>query len=101
MATTKTHGATRPTTQDISTADGFLITKTAAAWKGTPYSLVGAHSAQGVGDDCSGSTWLIYAVAGFRYEYQATATFPAYVRKTGRFRELGANERRQDGDILF
>ena len=101
MAATTTDGSTSPTTQDISATDGFLITKTAAAWKGTPYSLVGAHSVQGVGGDCSGSTWLIYAAAGFRYEYQATTTFAAYARKTGRFRELGASERRQDGDILF
>lgn len=103
MAATTTGSSTSSETkaQDISVADGFRITKAAAAWKGTQYSLVGAHSVRGVGGDCSGSTWLIYAAAGFPYEYQATGTFLAYVRKTGRFRELGANERRQDGDILY
>lgn len=44
---------------------------------------------------------VIYAKAGFRYEYPATTTFAACVRETGRFRELGANAPRQDGDILF
>ena len=103
MAATTMDSSTtsKTTTQDISVDDGFWITKAAAAWKGTQYSLVGARSVQGVGGDCSGSTWRIYAAAGFPYEYQATGTFPAYVRKTGRFRELDANERRQDGDILY
>lgn len=103
MPATTMDGTTTGTNpiQDISVADGYLITKAAATWKGTQYSLVGARSVQGVGGDCSGSTWRIYAAAGFRYDYQATATFPAYVRKTGRFRELDPSERRQDGDILY
>lgn len=101
MTATTTNSSSSPALKDISVADGYLITKAAAAWKGTPYSLVGARSVEGVGGDCSGSTWLIYAMAGFRYEYQSTATFLAYVRKTGRFRELRTNEQRQDGDILF
>jgi cell wall-associated NlpC family hydrolase len=73
--------ATAETKSDISATDGALITTEAASWKGTPYSFVGAGTTKGEngGGDCSGTTWRIYSNAGFKYEYQATATFPQYV----------------------
>lgn len=87
--------------RDITPEQGRAVVRAAAGWAGTPYSLVGAASAKGTGGDCSGSTWLIYQEAGLPYDYQPTGSFPAYAARTGRFRELGDNEPRQDGDILY
>jgi hypothetical protein len=86
---------------DITAADGLRLTAEAMTWQGTPYALVGAGSIKLTGGDCSGSTWRIYTVAGFPYDYQMTANFPAYVVRTGRFRELKPKETWQDGDILY
>ncbi len=89
--------------KDISNSDGQKITKAAAAWFGTPYSKIGAASKPGEkgGGDCSGSTAKIYEAAGFKYEYQATATFEKYVKTSGKFRELASGEPSQNGDILL
>jgi hypothetical protein len=87
--------------QDISVAEGTTITDKAQNWKGTPYALVGAGSIVGISGDCSGSTWRIYVAAGFSYDHQATATFPDYVSESKRFRELGAAEKPQEGDVLY
>jgi len=91
------------TTADITAEDGAKIVAEAKSWKGTPYVLVGKASNKGAGGsaDCSGSTWHIYTEAGFPYDYQPTATFRAYVEKSGRFRELKPDEPRQDGDLLY
>ncbi len=86
---------------DITAADGALITVQAMAWKGTPYQLVGPGSVVGHGGDCSGSTWRIYGAAGFAYDYQATGTFPDYVVRKKRFRELSPGEAMQEGDLLY
>jgi len=91
------------TTNELSADEGRKIVAEAKTWKGVAYGTVGKASSKGPGGsaDCSGSTWGIYRAAGFPYEYQATATFPAYVKESGRFRELGSNEKQQDGDILY
>jgi len=86
---------------DITPEQGRAVVAAAAAWKGTPYKLIGAASQRGSGGDCSGSTWLIFQAAGLPYDYQATGTFLDYVSRTGRFREVGAREARQEGDVLY
>jgi hypothetical protein len=85
---------------DISLADGRKITTEAATWKGTAYAMIGGNSAKGVSGDCSGSTHKIYAAAGFNYEFRNTSSFPEYATSSGLFRKLGADEQKQDGDIL-
>src|SRR5450432_3554678 len=85
---------------DISAADGQLITAEAVLWKGTPYALIGPASEKGTGADCSGSTQKIYANAGFQYVYQMASALAGYAASSGLFRELGASEAWQDGDIL-
>lgn len=89
-----------PARIDINYVEGRRITAEAATWAGTPYALIGRRSTKGVGGDCSGSTWLVYQRAGFPFEYQTAADFPAYALSSGLFRELGPGEPRQDGDIL-
>jgi len=86
---------------DITPEQGAAVVRAAAAWAGTPYALVGAASVRGQGGDCSGSTWRIFEAAGLPYEYQPTGSFAAYARRSGRFRELRADEPRQEGDVLF
>lgn len=86
--------------RDLSHTEALLITTEALTWDGTPYSLRGPDSVKGVAGDCSGSTWQIYAAAGFPYEYQQSAGFQAYAIHSGLFRQLGAGEPMQDGDIL-
>ncbi len=88
------------TPADISAASGALIAAEAKTWKGTPYALVGASSAKGTGGDCSGTTYKIYRTAGFSYEYQPAGIFASYAAGSEHFRELGADEAKQDGDIL-
>jgi len=85
---------------DITPSDGSAIVTEAATWMGTPYSLVGAASVKGVGGDCSGSTYLIYRVAGFPFDYLQASYFYAHACVTGHFRQLGANDAKQEGDIL-
>jgi hypothetical protein len=94
---------TPDTSKDISAADGKLITTEASSWKGTPYKYVGSSTTKGEagGGDCSGTTWQIYSNAGFKYEYQVTATFPKYVDDKKLFRKLGPGEPKQDGDVLL
>jgi len=87
--------------QDITPAEGVKITAEARSWGGTPYKLVGSGSIKSDGGDCSGSTWRIYGAAGFAYEYQATSGFLDYNARQKRFRELGAGEAMQEGDVLF
>lgn len=86
--------------KDISVLAGQRITAEAATWNGTPYSLAGSASVKGQGGDCSGSTYLIYQAAGFRYEYHTAGEFADYAADSGLFRELSAGEKKQDGDIL-
>jgi len=86
---------------DITAAQGRLIVLEAMTWSGTPYSLVGNASIKGQGGDCSGSTWRIYAAAGFSYDYRNTGTFASYAASPGPFRKLGDSEVRQDGDVLL
>ncbi len=86
--------------RDISAAQGTLITAEAATWSGTKYVSIGEASSKGVGGDCSGSTFRIYAAAGFPYDYRRTEDFPAYALKSGHFRELAAGDKPQDGDVL-
>ena len=85
---------------DISLAQGQMITAEAATWEGTAYAMMGARSAKGVTGDCSGTTWLIYKQAGFDFDYTTAAGFPAYAISSGHFRKLGAGEAKRDGDIL-
>lgn len=87
--------------KDISKLDGSKIIAVARLWKGTPYKAVGAASSKGVEGDCSGTTWRIYGEAGFPFDYQPTASFPSYVASTKRFREVGAGNAMQEGDVLF
>jgi hypothetical protein len=99
------HGATTKAPshakkKDIALDEARLIVAEAATWKGTPYSLVGEGSVKGTGGDCSGTTQKIYNVAKCPYRYQTSHEFPAYARKSGLFRELRADEAKQDGDIL-
>ena len=86
--------------KDVSVDDGNLIVAEAATWKGTPYLLNGPASMKGAGGDCSGSTQKIYSAANCPYEFQMTGTFPAYAIQSGLFRELGAGEAKQEGDLL-
>ena len=86
---------------DITPEQGRAIVAAAKQWEGTPYAAIGPASERGKGGDCSGTTWRIYQAAGLPYEYNATATFPGYARRSGRFRELGAGEARQEGDVLY
>lgn len=86
---------------DITPEQGRTITLEALDWNGTPYALIGRGSIKGQGGDCSGSTWRIYSKVGFPYEYNSTATFPAYVNRSGLFRMLTGIEASQDGDILL
>lgn len=87
-------------TKDISAADGAKIVEEAKSWKGTPYKLVGSGSIKCDGGDCSGSSWRIYVAVGLTYDYQATGTFIKYVTTKKRFRELAADEAKQEGDLL-
>lgn len=87
-------------TKDISPEQGRLITAEAATWAGTPYRLVGPASTKGLGGDCSGSTWRIYATAGFLFDYVQAIDFPPYAIRSGHFRKLDPGEPRQDGDLL-
>jgi hypothetical protein len=86
---------------DISSDDGAKIVAEAATWKGTAYSLLGKESSKGTGGDCSGSTYKIYGVAGFSYDYRNAASFPDYATKSGHFRKLDSSETKQEGDILW
>ena len=89
---------------DISIGDGKKIVKEAATWAGTPYKKNGAAASKGAdkGGDCSGTTYRIYAVAGFPFTYNATATFAKYAKTSGRFRIVDtATEEMQVGDLLL
>ena len=86
---------------DITPAQGRLIVLEAMTWSGTSYSLVGSGSIKGQTGDCSGSTWRIYAAAGFAYDYRNTGAFVSYAASSGLFRKLLDSEARQDGDILL
>lgn len=100
-------GATASATtgnKDIMAEEGKKIIAAALRWFGTPYALIGPNSTKGKhgGADCSGSTWHIYEEAGFPYyPYQWTPTFLAYVKESGRFREVDPEKPMQDGDILY
>jgi hypothetical protein len=85
---------------DISVDDGKLIVVEAASWKGTPSKLNGPGAIKGVGGDSSGTTQKIYAAAKCPYTYQTAHDFPTYALRSGVFRELGAGEQKQEGDIL-
>ena len=87
--------------RDITPEQGAAVVAEAQKWLGTAYSTVGAGSQIGSGGDCRGSTWRIYGAAGLPYTYQYTGSFPDYVASSGRFRELGPQEERQPGDMLF
>lgn len=88
--------------KDVSVADGGnRIVTEAAAWKGTPYQLNGAGAIKGVGGDCSGTTQRIYQGAHCPYAYQTANHFAVYALNSGLFRELGAGDQKQDGDILL
>ena len=69
--------------RDISAAQGTLITVEAATWSSTKYVSIGEASSKGVGGDCSGSIFRIYAAAGFPYDYRRTEDFPAYALRSG------------------
>lgn len=86
--------------KDISISDGKRIVVEAASWKGTPYRLNGPGAIKGVGGDCSGTTYQIYQAVQCPYTYQAAHAFPVYALKSGLFRELGAGDQRQEGDIM-
>lgn len=86
--------------KDISVDDGKSIVAEAANWKGTPYMPNGPGSTKGVGGDCSGTTQKIYQAAQFPYAYRQAKEFPEYALNSGLFRELGASDPKQDGDIL-
>ncbi len=87
--------------KDITATQGAKITAVAKLWKGTPYKAIGAASKKGIEGDCSGTTWRIYEEAGFPFAYNPTASFPAYAKSSGRFRELAKGEPMQEGDILY
>jgi len=86
--------------KDISVGEGTSIVTEAATWKGTPYALNGQLSTKGAGGDCSGSTQKIYLAAKCPYDYQSSICFPEYAINSGLFRELGSDEKKQEGDIL-
>jgi cell wall-associated NlpC family hydrolase len=90
-----------PKKGDISADAGKRIVTEAASWKGTPYLLNGPQAAKGVGGDCSGTTQQIYQAADCPYSYQTAHNFAAYAASSGLFRELGAGELKQEGDILY
>ncbi len=86
--------------RDITPAQGAAITAEASTWSGTKYVSIGEGSSKGVSGDCGGSTFRIYAAAGFPYDYRRTEDFPSYAVKSGHFRELSSGEEPQDGDVL-
>jgi len=59
----------------LSAELGRKVADEAGTWTGTPYSLVGASSEKGIGGDFSGSTWQIFRVAGFDYNYASAGSF--------------------------
>lgn len=74
----------------ITATEGWKIVQVAKSWTGTPYApvvkagvtvpgsekYIGGGAVKGKGGDCSGSTWKIYAEAGFPYgSYINTALF--------------------------
>jgi hypothetical protein len=86
--------------KDISVDEGKSIVAEAATWKGTPYMLNGPGAIKGLGGDCSGTTQEIYQAAQCPYTYRQAKEFPEYALKSGLFRELGASDQKQEGDIL-
>ena len=74
----------------ITATEGWKIARVAESWKGTPYAplekagklvpgsekYAGGGAVKKEGADCSGSTWKIYAEAGFPYgSYFNTVAF--------------------------
>lgn len=54
----------------ITLTEGQRIARVAKSWKNTPYGMgkyAGGGAVKDKGADCSGSTWKIYAEAGFPY----------------------------------
>jgi len=93
--------------RDLTRAEEQKIVDDAATWKDTPYAsrgtaLAGAGAVQGVGADCSGSTYKIYDQVGDTYKYKWTGEFAAAAAQEGfPFRQLSTNEVPQPGDVVL
>jgi RHS repeat-associated protein len=85
----------------LTPAQGRAIASTAASWIGVPYKF-GGHSKSGA--DCSGSTWAIYAQAGFKYSAAPVSTVSftkAMVKPTATPGYFFPVENPRPGDVML
>ena len=87
----------------LTPEQGQAVASTAATWIGVPYTQKGSHDTKS-GADCSGSTWAIYAQAGFRYSNAPVPTgsfVQSMVKPTPTPGYFFPVTKPQAGDVMF